>query len=39
MKHLYEVEGPMLALAAAFGDPACCFAQGAVIRWEHAAFL
>jgi len=39
MKHPYGVEGPTLALAAAFGDFACCFAPEAVVRWEHAAFL
>ena len=39
MKHLHEIEGPMLALAAASGDFACCFAPGAAVRWEHAALL
>ncbi len=39
MKHLYEVEEPMLALAAAFGEFPCCFAPWSAIRWEHAAFL
>lgn len=36
MKHPYGVEEPTLALAAAFGDPACCFTPGAVVRWDYA---
>ena len=39
MKHLYEVEGPMLAKAVAFGGFARCFAQGAAVRWGYAALL
>ena len=39
MKYLYEVEGPMLALATAFGGFARCFTPGAAVRWEYAALL
>ena len=39
MKPSHGVEGPMLVLAMPFGDFACCFAPGAVVRWDHAAIL
>ena len=39
MKHHHEVEGPMLALAAAFGGFARCFTPGAAVRWGYAALL
>jgi hypothetical protein len=32
MKHHHEVEGAMLARAAAFGGFARCFSPGAVVR-------
>jgi hypothetical protein len=39
MMHRHEAEGPMLALAAAFGDYACCLTQEGVVKSGHAAFI
>jgi hypothetical protein len=39
MMHRHEAEWPMLTLAAAFGDYACCLTQGGVVKSAHAAFI